>query len=182
MSPLVVAAAVVLAACGGEGAGDGSAERAGAGSPTAVSPGQPVDAEAILAAVVDAGTVIGEPLDASALAGRPVVAWFWAPWCTICRAEGPSIAEIAAEYADQIVLVGVPGRGDIAEMERFIDDTGTGAITHVADLDGGVWSGFGVYGQPAFAFVTSDGDVDVFIGSLGKRGLTDRIEALVGTA
>lgn len=91
------------------------------------------------------------------------------------------VADVAATYRDDVVLIGVPGRGSDADMQRFIDDTGTGSITHVADVGGDIWSEFGVFAQPAFAFVTTDGDVEVFVGSLGERALVERIEALIGT-
>jgi thiol-disulfide isomerase/thioredoxin len=186
---LLTAGALVLVACGAgndsstsppttvtiEPAGDAS--DAGDASPGA---DDVLDSAGIVSAVVDLGTVIGDSIDLAALDGRPAVAWFWAPWCTVCRAEGPNVATVAGDYADQIVLFGVPGRAEVAEMEQFIGSTGTGDLTHVADLDGSIWSAFGVYGQPAFAFITPAGDVEVFVGALGERALTDRIDDLLG--
>jgi hypothetical protein len=48
----------------------------------------------------------------------------------------------------------------------------------VVDHDGSIWSSFGVSAQPAFAFVDDDGTVEVFVGSLGETGLTERMQAL----
>lgn len=184
---VTVAAAVILSACGGGGGGDsGSPAATAAPQTSATGDGAGTDSDTalqatatdILDALLTTGDVIGDDIDLTAVDGRPVVAWFWAPWCTTCRAEGPTVAEIAATYRDDVVLIGVPGRGDDADMQRFIDDTGTGDITHVADLGGDIWSDFGVFAQPAFAFITADGEVDVFVGTLGERGLVERIEAL----
>ena len=117
--------------------------------------------------------------DGATLAGQHAVVWFWAPWCTICRSEAPEVAEIAERYDSLVQIIGVPGRGALDEMTDFVDDTGTGSLTHLADLDGQVWSAFGVFGQPAFAFIDDDGSVEVFVGGLGGDALAERIDALI---
>lgn len=191
-----IAAAVLLAACGGDGAptsapvtappvvdqppGDAAPEATSTETAPDAGATAPATSTELLGALSTDGDVIGDSIDLAAAAGRPVVAWFWAPWCTICRAEAPTIADIAATYTDEIVLIGVPGRGTEADIRRFVDDTGTGSITHIADLGGDIWSQFGVFAQPAFAFITPDGDTEVFVGSLGERALIERIEALTG--
>jgi thiol-disulfide isomerase/thioredoxin len=174
---VVVASAAILSACGG---GDQSAGTTATTATTATpTPAATVTSTEILGAVVTAGDLIGDEIDLAEVDGRPVVAWFWAPWCTICRAEGPTVGDVADTYSDRVVMIGVPGRGSDADVQRFIDDTDTRSMTHVADFGGSIWSDFGVFAQPAFAFITADGDVEVFVGSLGERALVDRIEALI---
>lgn len=124
-------------------------------------------------------TLDGSPLDTAALAGRPTVLWFWAPWCTVCRAEAPDVTAVAAELGDQVNLIGVGGQGGNAEMIEFVEQTGTSAITHVSDPNGVVWSEYEIFAQPAFAFVTADGRVETYVGSLGAEGLTDIIGKLL---
>ncbi len=166
-------AALALAACGGGagGAGDGTGG----------------DATGELAAALRSAFAGSTPLesgvefDGASLASGDSVLWFWAPWCTICRAEAPEVAEIAERYGTEIQLVGVPGHGEIDAMQEFVDDMGTSGITHLADLDGAVWSAFGVYGQPAFAFIDDSGKVEVFIGGMGGDALADRIDELIAT-
>jgi len=164
--PLVLAliTALVLSACG-----------AGAGSE-----GQTDDAtKNPAAAFANAQSIDGTIFDAESLSGRDTVAWFWAPWCTICRGEAPEIARIASRYSDQVITIGIAGRGKQAEMAQFVSDTGVGSFAQLADLDGSIWNAFGIYGQPAFAFINNDGTVEVFIGSLDKRSLTERFEQLI---
>ena len=120
-------------------------------------------------------TLDGSPLDAGELAGRPAVLWFWAPWCTICRVEAPDVAEVAAEYAGQVAVIGVAGRGDAASMREFVADTGTGSFPHLVDEEGRLWNRFDVVSQPAFVFVDRSGVIETFAGSLGG----DELRAIV---
>jgi thiol-disulfide isomerase/thioredoxin len=147
------------------------------GSP---GPGPAVTQDAAPVAALDfAGpTLDGATLDAATLAGTPVVLWFWAPWCTICRAEAPDVAAVAAEFDGRVRVLGVPGRGEIEAMREFVADTGTAGITHVTDVDGALWNRFGVVTQPAFVFVDRSGAVQSFAGSLGGQGLRDMLAGL----
>lgn len=121
----------------------------------------------------------GAEVASASLAGTDTVLWFWAPWCTSCRAEGPDVAAAAAELGDDVQIVGVAGRGEVPEMEAFVDDTGTGELQHLVDDDGSIWRGYGVTSQPAFAFVDASGEVvDVQVGGLGKEALVERAQAL----
>ena len=63
-------------------------------------------------------------------------------------------------------------------MQGFIDDTETVGLTHVADLDGAIWQAFGVYAQPAFAFINDDGAIEVFVGGLDEDALAERLDEL----
>jgi thiol-disulfide isomerase/thioredoxin len=187
--------AVVLAACGG-GGGDDTAQDASSPTevPAATSSGStssatgeqtPESAElaASLTQAFEGSTTLADDaaFDGAALAGGDSVVWFWAPWCTSCRAEAPEVAEVAERFGADITLIGVPGRGELDAMRSFVDDTGTGSITHVADTNGAIWSAFGVYGQPAFAFIDDDGSVEVFIGGMGGDALAERIDELITT-
>lgn len=158
---LVAVISLVAAACGDDG---GSAEVAAAD-----------DGPTFDAATLDGGELATADLDG------PTVLWFWAPWCTICRAEGPGVADAADQLGDDVRVVGVAGRGEVPEMEGFVADTGTGAITHVVDDDGSIWAAYGVSSQPAFAFIDADGVVtDLVVGAMGEAALVEQAEALAG--
>ncbi len=147
-------ASIVLAACGG---GNDAATPVSTTTAASADAAVPADeqAAAFTQAFAAATPLNGVSFDASTIAGSDAVVWFWAPWCTICRAEAPDA------------------------MQAFVDDTGTGSITHLADLDGDVWKAFGIYGQPAYAFIDDSGSVEIFIGGMGGDALADRIDQLL---
>lgn len=165
----LAAIALLAAACAGDAAGG----RASSGDAAAPAP-----ADAPLA--FSATTLAGAELDVSALAGEPVVLWFWAPWCTICRVEAPDVAAVAADLEGDVTFLGVPGRGATADMQSFVQDTGTGELQHLVDADGSLWQRFRVVNQPSFAFVGPDGSVELFAGALGGDELRSRASALAG--
>lgn len=149
---VLAALALVLPACA-------ASDAPGVGSPPAGSvPGAALD--------FNGPTVDGSTLDVSGLAGTAVVLWFWAPWCTICRAEAPDLAAVTAEFQGRVRVLGVAGRGEVDAMKAFVSETGTGAITHLADVDGTLWNRFGVVSQPSFVFVDRSGVARSFTGSL----------------
>jgi len=149
-------------------------------APPAVGTAGSSDPAAASPAALDftAPTLDGATLDVSTLAGTPVALWFWAPWCTICRAEAPDVAQVAAEFDGRVRLLGVPGRGEVDAMRAFVGDTGTGTITHVVDADGALWNRFGVVSQPAFVFVDGSGVTRSFAGSLGAEDLRAALDEL----
>lgn len=162
-SPLIAAAAlgITLAGCGG-----------GGGADTAAAP--PADLEFTVA------TVDGDTFHGSQLSGRPAVLWFWAPWCVTCAAQAPHVNALAADHAGQVTVVGVAGLDDSVEgMQRFIDLTEVGDLTHLADGDGVVWQRFGITSQSSFVVLDADGVV-VASGSINPTDLADHVDRLVG--
>lgn len=128
-----------------------------------------------------APTVAGKEFKGASLAGKDAVLWFWAPWCTVCRAEAPMIKEAAGTHGDRIAFVGIAGRGRTAEMRQFVEDTGIGGFPQAVDTKGGLWSGFGVTAQPAFAFVDDSGAIDVVPGTMEASDLNERLKKLAAS-
>lgn len=167
----------MIAACGSTAGSDDAAQPA-----PATDGGTGASEAAAFTQVFETATAIDQPFDGATLAGNDAVLWFWAPWCTVCRAEAPDVNTVVERYGDRVTFVGVGGRGALAEMEGFIDDTATGGLQHIADLDGSIWQAFGVYAQPAFAFIDDTGDIEVFVGGLGEDALADRVDGLLAFA
>lgn len=166
---LIIAVTLLLSACSPAVGPAPSGPAAPAGGPET----------AVTALEFRATTLEGSPFDAASLTGTPVVLWFWAPWCTICRAEAPDVAAVAAEYTGRATFLGVPGLGEVADMREFVADTGTAGMTHVVDADGALWQRFGVVSQPAFVFVAADGTVQAFGGSLDPDSLRQTADELL---
>lgn len=154
---------LALAACGGSGAGTATVSN-GDGPPS-----------------FSTKTVAGAPFRSASFTGKPTVLWFWAPWCTVCRAEAPDVAKAAAAMKAEVTFVGVAGRGEVPAMKQFIRQTDTGGFTHVVDGDGSIWSAYGVAAQPAFAFIDAEGNVSMKMGSLGYDALVERVQRLAKT-
>lgn len=170
---MLLGVALLAAACAAE---EDTATATTAGVDLAT--GSETGSDATAAPAFTAERLGGGEFDAASLEGRNTVLWFWAPWCTTCRAEAPEVVEAAGEFEGSVEVIGVAGRGDIAAMEEFVEQTGTGGLDHVVDDDGSIWTQFGVAAQPAFAFIDGDGEVDVFVGTLGSDGLNERMQAL----
>jgi thiol-disulfide isomerase/thioredoxin len=177
--PVALVLAVLTACSAAPASGSGPAATA----PSGIGSTSSGDAAATPAAgaaglALEGRTLDGAPFDSSDLAGRPAVLWFWAPWCTICRAEAPDVAEVAAEYAGQVQVVGVAGYGDVPSVRAFVTDTGTGSFPHLVDEEGRLWNRFGVVSQPAFVFVDRSGAIETFAGSLGGEALRAIVDDL----
>ncbi|KRF29007.1 redoxin domain-containing protein [Phycicoccus sp. Soil802] len=127
-------------------------------------------------------TLGGGPFDPASLAGKPVVLWFWAPWCPICRSEGPAIRNVAAEFTGRVRFIGVAGQDTVPAMDAFVKETHTDGLTHLADVNGSIWREYGVSVQPAFAFITADGKADLQIGGLDEQTLRSRVAELAAGA
>jgi thiol-disulfide isomerase/thioredoxin len=192
--------ALTLAACGGGGDASSSDDDGSSGDVVADAPATTSDASATQQTTAPedtdvaeeapeapagpsfvAATLDGGELASSSFQGKPTVLWFWAPWCTTCRAEAPDVTATAAAFDGEVEIIGVAGRGEVSEMEDFVADTETGSLTHVVDEDGAIWTDYEVLAQPAFAFIAADGSVETHIGALGEDELTERIEQLTGS-
>ncbi len=124
-------------------------------------------------------TIGGEQFSGASLAGRPAVLWFWAPWCPTCQREAPTVGQVAAANPD-VRFVGVGGLDGRPAIQEFVDRYPIKDFTQLADVDGAVWTKFGVTQQPAFAFIGADGNVDVVRGTLSESALSERVSALSG--
>lgn len=177
--------ALVAAACGDDRSDSGAASSSGDPVTTAAaSQGGPSGGDAGAGAggpTFTAAQIGGGEFDAASIQGKDTVLWFWAPWCTTCRSEAPDVLDSAAEFDGSVQVIGVAGRGEVADMEDFIGDTGTGDLVHLVDGDGSIWSQFEVISQPAFAFIDDSGDVEVVSSALGREALTERMQALSDT-
>lgn len=183
----VISTVLVLAGCGDDQPDAGGTPTSTQPPTSEAPPSQPAqDASTVAppqAPVVPeqlrftAQTVDGKEFSGESLAGEPAVLWFWAPWCPKCQAEAPTIAE-AARTASGIQFVGVAAQDQVPAMQDFVARFDLGSFPHLADTDAAVWKRFGVTYQPAYAFISSIGHVEMETDQLGKDELLARIGAL----
>lgn len=63
-------------------------------------------------------------------------------------------------------------------LQEFAAKYGVEGFTELADTDAAVWARFGVTRQPAYAFISPGGEVEVVKGSLSEAELSARVQAL----
>ncbi len=90
--------------------------------------------------------------------GKPTLLWFWAPHCSICRAEAPKVLAFAAEHGDDIQIIGLGAQDSYAQAEGFLEDTGTQGLEMVWDKTGSSWVHYEVTNQPTVIVVGADGE------------------------
>ena len=97
-----------------------------------------------------------------------------------CNREAPGVAQVAQQFEDDVVVVGVAGRGTAQEMADFVDRNNVGGLDHVADVDLAVWQQNDVPAQPAWVFVNGEtGEARREFGELGQDRLRREIRALI---
>ncbi|MGA9715840.1 MAG: redoxin domain-containing protein [Aeromicrobium sp.] len=176
---VIVAAMLAMSACG-SGAQTAADPRTDA--PTSEVPTPAVDDSAVADAVAvpsalqfTSTTTAGKSFEGASLAGQAAVVWFWAPWCHVCQNEAPGVAKAAA--ATDVEFLGVGALDSADSMKGFVKKYEFG-FTNLADTDAAVWAKFGVTAQPAFAFISAAGDIEVVPGSLSTSVLTSKIAEL----
>jgi len=177
---LGLATATVLVGCAGNQPTPGQATDSspGAGQTTSSSHGAGHTAGAPEQLRFAAKTLDGKDFSGESLAGRAAVLWFWTPWCPKCQAEAPGVAGAAQANVGKVEFVGVAAQDKLPAMQGFVSTYGVGSFQHLADFDGSIWRRFDVIRQPAYAFISPDGSVEVVKDQLSETELADRVGRL----
>lgn len=189
LTPLALAAAAVLALSACSTPAPATSSPPPSETPVAANPNTPsatptsepepvveVPTELQFTSTTVAG---GEAFDGASLAGKNTILWFWAPWCPVCQAESGTVAEAMSELPEGVTIIGVSGRADIPAMQGFVDQYGVSGFEHLADVDGSVWSSFGISYQPAFAFIGEDGSIRTVPSVMSKADILAAANELV---
>ena len=155
----VLAAGLLLAACGGDevaggdGDGDGAPDVAAAcESPSDVAFDRSSGLGALPAArlpdLEDPDTVVCT----ADWAGTPTVVNFWATWCEFCVEEMPDLQAASEALGDDVRFVGVDVQDVREEARAFLDETGV-TYRSVEDRDQGWYGELGNRGMPTTLFV-----------------------------
>jgi thiol-disulfide isomerase/thioredoxin len=165
---VVIIMAVLLAGCGQSG----DRTPADPAAPSATAAAGPSTLLQFTAKTID-----GVDFSGQSLVGKPAVMWFWAPWCPICQGEAPGVAQVAHSNPG-VSFVGVAAQDQVPAMQNFVAKYQLGFFPQLADVNASVWRQFGVTAQPAFAFVSKDGSVDVVKNGLSEPDLAHRVITL----
>jgi thiol-disulfide isomerase/thioredoxin len=144
-------------------------------------------------------TLVGHPLPevrgtANTWRGKPVLFFFWAHWCSDCKADGPVVAKLAAEYEPKGLVVVAPTRlygytaqeenASPASEQRYIDlvfQRFYASIPNAAvPLDGGNFDRFGASTTPTLVIADRQGIVRLYHpGYLAEEPLRAAIEGVI---
>lgn len=144
---------------------------------------------------LDSGRPLGaHRMDASRLRGNVALFFFWAHWCSDCRAQKPVLDELQRRYADRGLRIVAPTRlyGYIVEGRDAEPEEELAYIVerHVSKdpllqrvpvpLSGKNFADFGVSTTPTLVLVDRQGIVRLYHpGDMPGAELAERIEALL---
>lgn len=92
----------------------------------------------------------------SDLQGKIVIVNFWATWCTPCRNEMPALQQIADEYDDRVVVIGVNKLEEVDKLVAFKQELGLRFLL-VANPEGDISERYAVRNLPTTFFIKPDG-------------------------
>ena len=174
LAGLALGTALVLGACSTAGS-TVSDTSAGAGSGSGSGAAAAVDGP-VADLAFTGETLAGESFNGEQLAGKPTVLWFWAPWCSTCRAQSPGVQALAKKYDGRVNVVGVGGLDDTSAIVDYA--SGLEGPLHLIDPDGAIWRHFGVRAQSSYLVIDADGRVREN-GYLDDQVLADLVSDLV---
>ena len=122
----------------------------------------------------------GGEIDTADLRGKVVMLDFWASWCSPCRDEAPTLAQVYAEYRDRgVEFVGVNLWDNAGDAEVFLTQEGHEYPNGIDD-GGKIAISYGVRGIPEKFFIDTEGRiVRKFSGPVGLERLREILDAML---
>ena len=115
----------------------------------------------------------GKTHDIQDFRGKIVILNFWASWCAPCRAEHPTLMQLAGQG---VPIFGVNFRDNPDNAQAFLDELGNPYTMIGADPAAEMSLDWGVYGLPETFVVGPDGVVIARLaGPLTQRNLQTRL-------
>ena len=135
-----------------------------------------------------------KPLPLAALKGKPVLLFFWAHWCSDCKAEEPLLARLRREYASKGLAViaptqryGYAARGEDATAAaelKYIDEIRHGFYSDLLDVPVPVseanFSSYGASTTPTLVFIDRRGIVRLYHpGAMSMEELRSAVNSIL---
>ena len=115
--------------------------------------------------------------DADLRSGDITFVNFWASWCAPCRAEHPTLMQLASEGYE---VFGVNYKDTDAKALGFVQELGNPFAKGGADPNGRMALNWGVYGVPETYVIDGDGTVLLRVaGPLTEREMEARVRSLL---
>lgn len=114
--------------------------------------------------------------------GSPAVVNVWASWCGPCRSEAPLLSAAAHRFGEQVSFIGVNVRDSQTRAKEFIAEFLQDApMEHVFDRDGSTVADLGgSSGVPLTFFMRADGTVaEIHFGVIDERTLALGVDELL---
>jgi thiol-disulfide isomerase/thioredoxin len=136
-----------------------------------------------------------KPAPLERLRGKPVILFFWAHWCSDCKKEAPDLAQVAALYAKEGLVVvgptqhyGYVARGEEAPPQQetaYIDSVRKEFYSMLATMPAPVseenFRNYGASTSPTLVFIDRKGIVRVYHpGAMSYAELVAAAKAIVG--
>ncbi|NED94403.1 TlpA family protein disulfide reductase [Phytoactinopolyspora alkaliphila] len=122
----------------------------------------------------------GTPLDAGEQwSQRPMVLVFFETWCEPCRDAQAGLNDLARDYQDVVLFVGIAGRSEPENVRQYVSEYDVAYPVGI-DQDDSRWLKYAVAEPPLVALVSKDGRlVRGWPGGIGTAELREHIDRLV---
>jgi peroxiredoxin len=110
---------------------------------------------------------------------RPMVLVFFETWCEACRDSQAEFNDLAGDYQDVVLFVGVAGRSSPDEVRRYVAEHDVRYPVGV-DTDDSRWLKYAVAEPPLVALISKDGRLmRGWPGGISAAELREHIDRLV---
>jgi len=107
--------------------------------------------------IIEGKDLNGNSVTLGVIDGKPTVVNVWASWCAACRTEHNVLIRGARRYGNNISLVAINYKDELANAKRWLNQLGDPYQWSFHDLSGRAGLELGVYGVPETFFVNKQG-------------------------
>ncbi len=118
------------------------------------------------------------------LEGKAVLLYFWATWCSPCKASTPGLkrlyAKLKKRHGDRFVMLGLSLDSDETSVRRYVEKEAVPWPQICIGRDSQTAADYGVYGVPMYYVIGPDGRI-VFSDHDGGDTIEAAVDRILGT-